>query len=468
MEDSLGSPKKKRKARLLAGEEGVERRETGQKEKPPSDRDGAEKRKKARKEVTLSEDVTKDRKGEREEKTVSEQDGAKDQKKRKKKKHRTTEEAPQAEDTGKEMELVEAVEPTKKGKHQVETRLEKGDEERRKKKKKKKEKKARTAEEGAIVLTSEEPNDRAPEAARGQSPAKEISDYEGEAIVLSGDRAEHWKDDDVRTDLKYGAFSKEEDEIIRAAVAEYIEERNLGEDGIEKLLNTRKHKEVQGAWLEIARCLPERSVKRVHARACRLLHGGNYKGRWSREEEERLQTLHAQLGPKWVQIGSMMGRLPDACKDKWRIIGVTDKKKGQWSPKESEQLSRLVQESLSQKRIRTSVERVVDGRQVRDDIDWTAISARMGVRTANQCLRHWYDVLAPGMVRTGTGVEEWGGEDDQLMLQRIVESGATSEPEVEWASLLPHRDGTACRKRWRMMIKHLPPSQDFERNLASL
>lgn len=31
----------------------------------------------------------------------------------------------------------------------------------------------------------------------------------------------------------------------------YVQERNLGEDGVEKLLNTRKHKEVQGAWLEI-------------------------------------------------------------------------------------------------------------------------------------------------------------------------------------------------------------------------
>lgn len=91
---------------------------------------------------------------------------------------------------------------------------------------------------------------------------------------------------------------------------------------------------------------------------------------------------------------------------------------GQWSPKESELLSRLVQESLAQKRIRTSVERVVDGRQVKDDIDWTAISTRMGGRTANQCLRHWYDVLAPGAVRTGTKVEEWGSVDDQLMLQR--------------------------------------------------
>lgn len=76
---------------------------------------------------------------------------------------------------------------------------------------------------GDVVLASEGGGQLALEAPGGQSWEKQSSDGGGDAIVLSGDRAEHWKDDDVRTDLKYGAFSKEEDETIKAAVAEYIQ-----------------------------------------------------------------------------------------------------------------------------------------------------------------------------------------------------------------------------------------------------
>lgn len=81
-------------------------------------------------------------------------------------------------------------------------------------------------------------------------------------------------------------------------------------------------------------------------------------------------------------------------------------------------LSRLVHESLSRKEGRPEVERVVDGRQVRDDINWTAISERMGNRTYNQCLRKWYKVLAPREVRSKAETEGWGSEDDRVMLQR--------------------------------------------------
>jgi hypothetical protein len=35
------------------------------------------------------------------------------------------------------------------------------------------------------------------------------------------------------------------------------------------------------------------------------------------------------MGPKWAQIGILVGRHPEACKDKWRILKVTNKKSGQ-------------------------------------------------------------------------------------------------------------------------------------------
>jgi hypothetical protein len=48
----------------------------------------------------------------------------------------------------------------------------------------------------------------------------ELKQGGGELGIL---KAESWKEDEKRTDLKYGKFTKEEDEILREAVAQYIQ-----------------------------------------------------------------------------------------------------------------------------------------------------------------------------------------------------------------------------------------------------
>lgn len=48
----------------------------------------------------------------------------------------------------------------------------------------------------------------------------ELKQGGGELSIL---KAESWKEDEKRTDLKYGKFTKEEDEILREAVAQYIQ-----------------------------------------------------------------------------------------------------------------------------------------------------------------------------------------------------------------------------------------------------
>ncbi|KAH1033776.1 hypothetical protein J1N35_045950 [Gossypium stocksii] len=46
-------------------------------------------------------------------------------------------------------------------------------------------------------------------------------------------------------------YSKEEDEIVINAVAEYVESHNLGDEGLKTVLNCGAHQEVRKCWKEI-------------------------------------------------------------------------------------------------------------------------------------------------------------------------------------------------------------------------
>jgi len=50
---------------------------------------------------------------------------------------------------------------------------------------------------------------------------------------------------------------------------------------------------------------------------------------------------------------------------------------------------------------------------------------------------------------------DWSNNDDQLLLQKIMEQFALSEELVDWDSLLEHRSGEICKKRWDQMQQSL-------------
>ncbi len=43
-------------------------------------------------------------------------------------------------------------------------------------------------------------------------------------------------------------------------------------------------------------------------------------GRFSADEDIRLAQLVAERGNKWTEIGAALGRMPNACRDRWREI----------------------------------------------------------------------------------------------------------------------------------------------------
>jgi hypothetical protein len=64
-----------------------------------------------------------------------------------------------------------------------------------------------------------------------------------------------------------GKFSKEESEKIRNAIEEFCRTRDVT---VARLCSECDHKaELKGAWMEISKCLPERSVQSVYRHGIR-------------------------------------------------------------------------------------------------------------------------------------------------------------------------------------------------------
>ena len=139
-----------------------------------------------------------------------------------------------------------------------------------------------------------------------------------------------------------GKFSPEESGIIRDAILRYCEARSIEPA---RLCSECEHKaELKGAWMEIAKCLPMRSVQAVYRHGLRQLHPFK-RGPWGEDECLQLLELVARVGKKWALIQAKMNRSADSCRDKHREIGQNAEfVRGRWTPVEQELLIRVVWE----------------------------------------------------------------------------------------------------------------------------
>jgi len=83
-----------------------------------------------------------------------------------------------------------------------------------------------------------------------------------------------------------GKFSKEESELVRQAVHNFCEDRQIP---VSRLCSECEHKaELKGAWMEISKMLPHRSVQSVYRHGLRILHPFK-RGAWTEDEVQKVQ-----------------------------------------------------------------------------------------------------------------------------------------------------------------------------------
>jgi len=182
-----------------------------------------------------------------------------------------------------------------------------------------------------------------------------------------------------------GKFSKEESEKVRKAVQEYCDARNIS---VARLCSECDHKaELKGAWMEIAKVLPERSVQSVYRHGLRQLHPFK-RGIWTEDECEQLEMLVAQMGKKWATIQDKLNRSADACRDKYREMSDTYTR-GRWKDNETELLKRIIREYLKVEPNADIKElgRMVEAKGIK--IPWSVVSKKMVRRSRLSCFKKW-------------------------------------------------------------------------------
>jgi hypothetical protein len=139
-----------------------------------------------------------------------------------------------------------------------------------------------------------------------------------------------------------GKFTKEETEMVRRAVEEYCALKDIS---IVRLCSECDHKaELKGAWMEIAKRLPHRTVQSVYRHGLRQLHPFR-RGPWTEAECQTLSDLVTRMGKKWSAIQAKLNRSADSCRDKYREMS-SEFVKGRWKENETEILKRLIREHL--------------------------------------------------------------------------------------------------------------------------
>ncbi|KAL7558061.1 hypothetical protein ACA910_009248 [Epithemia clementina (nom. ined.)] len=186
-----------------------------------------------------------------------------------------------------------------------------------------------------------------------------------------------------------GKFSKEESELVRKSVEEFCAAKQIS---TARLCSECDHKaELKGAWMEIAKSIPHRSVQSVYRHGIRRLHPFK-RGCWSEAECISLVEQVARIGKKWSTIQGKLNRSADSCRDKYREMS-DEFIKGRWKEQETEMLKLLIREQVA---VEPNTDMKEVGRIVEEkgmQLPWSNISKRMGKRSRLSCFKKWQKLI---------------------------------------------------------------------------
>jgi hypothetical protein len=283
---------------------------------------------------------------------------------------------------------------------------------------------------------------------------------------VDGDPEEDtWRLSAKRFDIKTGSYSAEERQVLLSAIKKYAINHGFDPESFDWLLG-KKHSQVdgRGMWTEIARNLPQRSIKSVAAAALRLFHPYAGKGAFSQSEDEALRGLVQAHGNKWTEFSVVLKRTPDACRLRWRDIKDVDtRQSGRWSEAEERALAAAVEKYGNPSKLKGDGK---DRRVLLDNIDWEAVVPHVPTRNRTQCVAKWYLRLAPSMADRGL----WGKGNDKILLKslwNLVQNSKDGildwqETTVPWSELVEGRTGDECRRRWALMKKSVVDAKNKE------
>lgn len=312
-----------------------------------------------------------------------------------------------------------------------------------------------------------------------------------------------------------GLYRQDEAKTLERTVKDYCASKNVT---LSELCGGHDHKvhnkSVRGAWQEIARCLPHRTVLSVYRRALRQFHTLT-RGPWSKEEVASLFRLVELHGHHWKTIQDKLGRSAIDCRVKF--FDVNDQReRGKWSVENVQLLLQKVraalnvpQDDMDVREINqwtlehkltipwTSISHGVNRRRTDCYFKWKQMTKRSNkkaielglepVPMARESLkfdvrREYYlwkaeidpkwrqkyteEFVIPFLQKDGGGDGDDQKEKDMQLLDSIIESRASRPSEVSWQSLVQR--GEPPRERWEYLVDKHATDADMDLPLYKL
>lgn len=193
--------------------------------------------------------------------------------------------------------------------------------------------------------------------------------------------------------LTGGMYTPDETRTLDHAVRDYCASMNVS---LTQLCGGDDHKKfdtsIRGAWKEISKCLPHRTVLSVYRKSIRKYHGMT-RGKWSEEEVVSLFRLVDIHGRRWRLIQGKLGRSDVDCRNKYESCN-TNYQRGKWSVDDIDLLLQKVRESLDVPP-REENEKDMDVREINlytiendTKISWVAVSNKTN-RGRMDCYFKW-------------------------------------------------------------------------------
>jgi hypothetical protein len=146
-----------------------------------------------------------------------------------------------------------------------------------------------------------------------------------------------------------GKWTEEECALLEQSVEQYCSMRGIAASYLcssDSKTSDEDHSRRRGAWIEISKALPHRSVQSIYRKSMRHL-GPHRRGEWSKDEVNLLQNLVQHHGKKWATIASVLKRSSESCRDKYREFPLRSPYvKGWWLPEDVERLLLVVRDVL--------------------------------------------------------------------------------------------------------------------------
>jgi len=262
-----------------------------------------------------------------------------------------------------------------------------------------------------------------------------------------------------------GLFSKEEKQKVRDAVERYILEQGWSKDeGIHILRGTRKTGVIEfggrgrpGPWEIIAGYagMGYRPIRNVFMCAQRTILSDNCKrGAWSADELKIVKEYVEEHGPRWVELGVLLNRNPEAVFNRWNFYGKSKRTSAHKFTKEQDNM------------LAAAIAEVTGCVIPSSNIEWEEVAEVMGDSIPFPMLRkRWGYILRKFQVDMVANEGELPIDNsvlDREIVRRVMIAIKNCPIPLherllcsQWAELFPFSPIELTKKRWNALLSSL-------------